>query len=188
MHGGEIGEVHRADRQQERKPPLRDEQAETAAEDAQHEALGQQLADDPNRAGAERAADRDLTLTNDPPVWFIRTGLAWVPIVLADVWKTTPFVALLLLAGLQNIDARDVRGRAHRRRRPWRQLTDVTLPLLKPAHLVALVFRALDAFRVFDLVYVMTGGGPGTSTEPIALYTFNRCCRRSASGTARRCR
>jgi multiple sugar transport system permease protein len=49
----------------------------------------------------------------------------------------------------------------------------VTLPLLKPAMLVALIFRTLDAFRVFDLIYVMTGGGPGTSTEPIALYTFN---------------
>ena len=49
----------------------------------------------------------------------------------------------------------------------------MTLPLLKPAILVALIFRTLDAFRVFDLVYVLTGGGPGTSTEPIALYTFN---------------
>ena len=55
----------------------------------------------------------------------------------------------------------------------WRQFRYVTLPLLKPAMLVALIFRTLDAFRVFDLIYVMTGGGPGTSTEPIALYTFN---------------
>ena len=54
----------------------------------------------------------------------------------------------------------------------WREFRQVTLPLLKPA-LVALIFRTLDAFRVFDLIYVMTGGGPGTSTEPIALYTFN---------------
>ena len=56
---------------------------------------------------------------------------------------------------------------------PWRQFTDVTLPLLRPALLVAFLFRTLDAFRVFDLVYVMTGGGPGTATEPIALYTFS---------------
>jgi ABC-type sugar transport system permease subunit len=54
----------------------------------------------------------------------------------------------------------------------WRQFTDITLPLLRPALLVALIFRVLDAFRVFDVVYVMTGGGPGTATEPIALYTF----------------
>jgi ABC-type sugar transport system permease subunit len=55
----------------------------------------------------------------------------------------------------------------------WRQFRYVTLPLLKSAILVALIFRTLDAFRVFDLIYALTGGGPGTSTEPIALYTFN---------------
>ena len=55
----------------------------------------------------------------------------------------------------------------------WWQLRHITIPLLKPAILVALIFRTLDAFRVFDLIYVMTGGGPGTSTEPVALYTFN---------------
>ena len=109
----------------------------------------------------------------EAPVWFIRTGLAWVPVVLADVWKTTPFVALLLLAGLQNIDASLYEAARIYGASAWRQFRYVTLPLLKPAVLVALIFRTLDAFRVFDLIYVMTGGGPGTSTEPIALYTFN---------------
>ena len=56
---------------------------------------------------------------------------------------------------------------------PWRQFIEITLPLLRPALLVAFLFRTLDAFRVFDVVYVMTGGGPGTATEPIALYTFS---------------
>ena len=57
---------------------------------------------------------------------------------------------------------------------PWsRQFLRITLPLLRPALLVAALFRTLDAFRVFDVVYVMTGGGPGTATEPIALYTYN---------------
>ena len=54
-----------------------------------------------------------------------------------------------------------------------RQLCFVTLPLLRPAILVALIFRSLDAFRVFDLIYVLTGGGPGTATEPLALYTWS---------------
>lgn len=108
-----------------------------------------------------------------PPTWFADPVAAWVPLVLADVWKATPFVALLLLAGLQNIDrslyeAAEVDGAG-----PWRQFIEVTLPLLRPALLVAFLFRALDAFRVFDVVYVMTGGGPGTATEPIALYTFS---------------
>jgi len=111
------------------------------------------------------------------PVWFADALLAWVPIVLSDVWKTTPFVALLLLAGLQNIDrslyeAAEVDGAG-----PWRRFTAITLPLLRPALLVAVLFRTLDAFRVFDVVYVMTGGGPGTATEPLAVYTFTAILR-----------
>ena len=114
-----------------------------------------------------------LGLLREPVVWFIQPTAAWVPIILADVWKTTPFVALLLLAGLQNIDASLYEAARIDGATAWRQFRYVTLPLLKPAILVALIFRTLDAFRVFDLIYAMTGGGPGTSTEPIALYTFN---------------
>ena len=122
---------------------------------------------------AGMAATVLATLGVAPPTWFADALAAWVPLVLADIWKTTPFVALLLLAGLQNIDrslyeAADVDGAG-----PWRRFVDVTLPMLRPALLVAFLFRTLDAFRVFDVVYVMTGGGPGTATEPIALYTFN---------------
>jgi multiple sugar transport system permease protein len=122
---------------------------------------------------AEGAAGALLGAAGLPaPTWFSHPWLAWVPILLADVWKTTPFVALLLLAGLQQIDpalydAARVDGASG-----WQQLRRVTLPLLRPALLVALVFRTLDAFRVFDLIYVMTGGGPGTATEPLALYAF----------------
>ena len=112
-------------------------------------------------------------LVDTAPVWFAHPLLAWIPIVLADVWKTTPFVALLLLAGLQNIDpalreAARIDGAS-----AWQEFREVTLPLLRPALLVALIFRFLDAFRVFDLIYVLTGGGPGTATEPIALTTFS---------------
>ena len=114
-----------------------------------------------------------LGLLREPVVWFIRPMAAWVPVILADVWKTTPFVALLLLAGLQNIDASLYEAARIDGASAWRQFRYVTLPLLKPAILVALIFRTLDAFRVFDLIYALTGGGPGTSTEPIALYTFN---------------
>jgi ABC-type sugar transport system permease subunit len=108
-----------------------------------------------------------------PVAWFVGSLTAWVPIVLADVWKTTPFVALLLLAGLQNIDRSLYEAAAVDGAGAWWQFRHVTLPLLRPALLVALIFRTLDAFRVFDLVYVLTGGGPGTATEPVALYTFN---------------
>lgn len=105
--------------------------------------------------------------------WFAHPLAAWVPIVLADAWKMTPFVALLLLAGLESIDGALYDAAAMDGASDWRQFLEITLPLLRPALLVAVLFRALDAFRVFDVIYVMTGGGPGTSTEPLSLYTFN---------------
>jgi len=125
------------------------------------------------QTGIVNAALLDLGVIGEPIVWFIQPETAWVPVILADVWKTTPFVALLLLAGLQNIDASLYEAARIDGASAWRQFRHVTLPLLKPAILVALIFRTLDAFRVFDLIYALTGGGPGTSTEPIALYTFN---------------
>jgi ABC-type sugar transport system permease subunit len=125
-----------------------------------------------SQAGIVYAALVSAHVVDEPVVWFVRAATAWVPVVLADVWKATPFVALLLLAGLQSIDRSLYEAAAVDGAGWWWQLRHVTLPLLRPALLVALVFRTLDAFRVFDLIYVMTGGGPGTSTEPIALYTF----------------
>jgi ABC-type sugar transport system permease subunit len=112
-------------------------------------------------------------LARDPIVWLADPRLAWVPVILADVWKTTPFVALLLLAGLQNIDRALYEAAAIDGAGAWWQFRRITLPLLRPTLAVALIFRTLDAFRVFDLVYVLTNGGPGTSTEPVALYTFD---------------
>jgi ABC-type sugar transport system permease subunit len=107
-----------------------------------------------------------------PPTWFADATAAWVPLILADAWKMTPFVAVLLLAGLQTIDTSLYEAARMDGAGWWRRLTDITLPLLRPALLVAFIFRALDAFRVFDVIYVMTGGGPGTATEPVALLTF----------------
>lgn len=93
-------------------------------------------------------------------------------IIFADVWKTTPFVTLLLLAGLQTIpqslyEAARVDGASK-----IQQFFHITLPLLKFSILVTLLFRTLDAFRVFDLVYVLTGGGPANATETISIYAY----------------
>jgi ABC-type sugar transport system permease subunit len=125
------------------------------------------------QAGIANAALTGLGILDEPIVWFVHAATAWVPVILADVWKTTPFVALLLLAGLQGIDPALYEAAAVDGAGVWRRLWSVTLPLLKPALAVSLIFRTLDAFRVFDLIYVLTGGGPGTATEPIALYAFN---------------
>ena len=105
--------------------------------------------------------------------WFLSATGAWVPIILADAWRMTPFVALLMLAGLQQIDPSLYEAARMDGAGSWRQFREITLPLLRPALVVAVLFRALDAFRVFDLIYVMTAGGPGTATEPVSLYTFN---------------
>ena len=106
------------------------------------------------------------------PGWLVHPLLAWAPIVLADVWKTTPFVAILLLAGLETIDpALDDAARTDGAG-SLRRFFTITLPLLAPALVVAAAFRMLDALRLFDLAYVLTGGGPGTATEPLSLYAF----------------
>ena len=104
--------------------------------------------------------------------WFSSSRAAWVPIAAADVWKTTPFVAVLLLAGLQTIEPEIYESARLDGASALRQLFTITVPLLAPAIVVAAAFRTLDALRLFDLPYVMTGGGPGTATEPLSLYAF----------------
>lgn len=125
------------------------------------------------QTGIVNAVLMDLGLMDQPLIWFVHSTAAWVPVILSDVWKMTPFVALLLLAGLQNIDAHLYEAARMDGASAWRQFREITLPLLRPALMVAVVFRTLDAFRVFDLLFVLTGGGPGTSTEPIALFAFS---------------
>jgi multiple sugar transport system permease protein len=109
--------------------------------------------------------------------WLGTPGYALHAAIAVDVWKTTPFVALILLAGLQAIPpdlepaARlDGAGR-------WRTLWSITLPLLRPAIAVAAVFRGLDAMRVFDAVYVLTGGGPANTTETLSIYAYKTLMR-----------
>jgi multiple sugar transport system permease protein len=110
-------------------------------------------------------------------VWLGQEGYAMAVMVLADVWKTAPFMALLLLAGLQVIpddvyDAAKVDGAT-----TWQRFQRITIPLLMPAILVALIFRTLDALRIFDLPYVLTGGSNGTTTLSLIAHqelTTNR--------------
>ncbi len=104
--------------------------------------------------------------------WLADPWMAFGAIVVADVWKTSSFAGLLILAGLQVIpdetyDAARIDGAT-----AWQRFRHVTLPLLKPALLTALLFRTIDAFRVFDLVFVMTQGGPGDATQVIQFYGY----------------
>ncbi len=97
---------------------------------------------------------------------------ALISIIIADVWKTTPYMALLLLAGLQIIPRNLYEASAIDGAGKIKSFFKITLPLLKPSILVALLFRTLDAFRIFDLIYVLTGGGPGGKTESISIYAY----------------
>lgn len=102
----------------------------------------------------------------------LSAGGAMVSTILADVWKTTPYMALLLLAGLQNIPSSLYEAAAIDGASKIKEFFTITLPLLKSSILVALLFRTLDAFRVFDLIYVLTGGGPGGATETMSIYAY----------------
>jgi len=94
--------------------------------------------------------------------------------MVAEVWKTTPFAALILLAGLQAIpddlyEAASVDGA-----NTWQKFRHVTLPLIKPALLLALLFRSIDALRLFDLVFIMTQGGPADATNVLQFYGYKK--------------
>ena len=91
-------------------------------------------------------------------------------VVIAEVWKTTPFMSLLLLAGLAFVPDDLLKAAQVDGAGGWRRLTKITLPLIKPAILVALLFRTLDAFRIFDNIYVLTGGNGNTGSVSILGY------------------
>jgi multiple sugar transport system permease protein len=106
----------------------------------------------------------------EPIAWLTDPTLATAAICIAILWKTSSFMALMLLAGLQTIprslyEAAEVDGAS-----TWQQFVEITLPMLRPAILVALIFRTITAIQTFDIPYAMTGGGPGESTETLAMY------------------
>lgn len=115
---------------------------------------------------------KDLGVIATYKPWVISPTFAIWAMIGADVWKTTPFVALLLLAGLQLIPGELYEAASIDGASAWQRFWHVTLPLLRPTILVALLFRLIDVARMFDLPFVLTGGGPGTATETLSLYTY----------------
>jgi multiple sugar transport system permease protein len=104
--------------------------------------------------------------------WLGSPFLAMNAAIFMDVWKTTPFVAILLTAGLQIIPQELYQAARVDGAGSWAIFKKITLPLLKPVILVVLIFRTLDAFRIFDAVYVLTGGGPANVTETLSIYAY----------------
>jgi multiple sugar transport system permease protein len=105
--------------------------------------------------------------------WLAGEWTSWAAILVADAWKNVPFMAIILLAGLQVIpediyEAARIDGAS-----AWQSFRRLTLPLLKPALVVALVFRAIQAFLIFDVIFIMTGGGPGNTTETLSYLNYH---------------
>ncbi len=108
----------------------------------------------------------------EPLQWLSSPTLAFIAISIAIIWKASSFMALILLAGLQTIprslyEAADVDGATR-----WQQFWEITLPMLLPSIFVALIFRTITAIQTFDIPFAMTGGGPGDSTETLAMYIY----------------
>jgi multiple sugar transport system permease protein len=109
--------------------------------------------------------------------WLGNPTLAMIAVIFADVWKTTPFIALLLLAGLQSISHDLYEAHSLDGATPWQSFWKITVPLLMPQIVIALLFRFAQAFAIFDLIQVMTGGGPGGATETVSIYIYSTVMR-----------
>ena len=107
-----------------------------------------------------------------PPNWLGDPVWAKITLILADTWKFMPFLMLVLYAGLQAFDTQLLEAAQIDGANAWQRLRYVILPMMKPLILFVVAIRAMDAFRFFDLVYVLTNGGPGTATETVTLYTY----------------
>ena len=117
-------------------------------------------------------------------VWEASANTALLSIILVDIWEWTPFMFLILLAGLQAIpldpyEAAEVDGATK-----FQIFRDITFPLLKPAILIALLLRIMDTLRIFDQIFIMTGGGPANATETMSLYIYRHGFRFSNIGYA----
>jgi multiple sugar transport system permease protein len=107
-----------------------------------------------------------------PVEWLSRPFPAFVSIVAVDVWNWTPFVFLVLLAGLESLPIEPFEAARMDGAGPMRIFLDHTLPLMRPSILIALLIRTMDCLRLFDQVFVLTGGGPGNATEVLSLYQY----------------
>jgi multiple sugar transport system permease protein len=104
--------------------------------------------------------------------WAGDVNLAMFSIIVADVWEWTPFMFLLMLAGLASLPQEPYEAAEMDGASSWRQFWDLTLPFLKPVIAIALLLRIMDALRLFDLVFILTRGGPANATETLSLYVF----------------
>jgi multiple sugar transport system permease protein len=107
-------------------------------------------------------------------LWTINVVWAYPAIIITDVWQWTPFMFIVLLAALSNVDREQLDAAAIDGASPWRTFREVTLPAIRPVMMIAILIRGLDLIRLFDSVWQLTRGGPGTATETISIYAYIR--------------
>ncbi len=105
---------------------------------------------------------------------FSQPGSALVTVALTDVWEWTPYLALMFLAGLQSIDTESFEAAKMDGANSWQTFTRITIPLMMPVIVVGIILRSMEAFKEFDKPYILTGGGPGSATEVIDMYTYRQ--------------
>ena len=127
--------------------------------------------------GAINGTLKGIGVNTDSLTWTASPRMALLSIILVDVWQWTPFVFLVLLAGLQAIPQEPYEAALVDGSSRWQTFRYVTLPLLKPAILIALLLRTMDLLRVFDQIFILTEGGPGFATETISLYIYRTAFR-----------
>lgn len=107
-----------------------------------------------------------------PVEWLSNTSVVLPAVIIVDVWNTTSFVALLLLAGLQSMPQEPFEASRIDGASTWQQFIYITLPYLRPTILVALLWRTIDTFRIFDVIYLLTAGGPARATETVSIFVY----------------
>jgi multiple sugar transport system permease protein len=113
-----------------------------------------------------------LTFNINPPDWLGNPVWAKICVILADAWIFTPFVMLVLYAALQTLDQAQLEAASIDGADSWRLIRHIILPSLVPVIVFTVSVRLMDVFRFFDAIYVLTGGGPGTATETVTMYTY----------------
>jgi multiple sugar transport system permease protein len=114
-----------------------------------------------------------LRLVHIPsPDWTVSVAWALPVVIFADVWQWTPFVALILLSGMQSVSTEVTEAAELDGLTEWQKLWRIVLPLIRPVLLVVVLIRLIDSIRMFDLVFVMTRGGPGSTTEVLSLFSY----------------
>jgi multiple sugar transport system permease protein len=134
--------------------------------------------------GAVNGTLKALGFETESLTWTASPKLAMASVIVADIWQWTPFVFLILLAGLQAIPQEPYEAALIDGASAWQTFRHITLPLLKPAILIALLLRTMDLLRVFDQLFILTEGGPGFATETASLYIYRTAFRFSNFGYA----